>query len=706
MAEPLQIGGWTRREILGYGSFGQISVWEEITTKTVIAVKAYKGTASDLKEKQREYWIKEVEIMHKLDHPNVVRAVKLPETLKNYFQLCVPPLSMEYSRGGDLRRMLLRSENLCGLAEKDVRNILRDICKGLIYLHKERIIHRDLKPENIVIHLNGENQRVYKIIDLGYAKELGQASLAQSFVGTIAYLAPELFEQRPYNYTVDYWSLGILAFEIATGIRPFCFNESAVPDLTIIRKKKDKHIYIMKTSKIIEFSSTLPDWCRLNNTFKHDLTVWLQTMLAYDPKNRSHEAGSPSSLERMISLLNRPMAHVLNTNALKVVTFTVSSTPDDLYMSTMVPTSSQVLLSANGREITFDDLLGLAEPHLEDASLTAYLFHFGGNYNLTPNGLPHDVRSILANNSDLMTYTPQKYLWQRMHNHVVKEFTSCCQILSAYRALLVRINAVHSELSTMLNNLSSTYKEVKVFAQIQQEDQEYDLKQMQKIQHSALEELRSVPGRDLMKAVSDIKEKMRKIVTKANTFHRRVVKLRENPFGGSKPPAVLATLHDSVFKLFEGLRVQGRSAERNKLHSNNVMVSKVQEFTEEQARVLKEISGHIVDALGHLKELRETLCETDDFIKEVTKHRARRTVIWNIYKKLMINETHPSNPTSPASETNGTIDSLSMALDVKLILRENEKYRNALNSLNDVMESEVDVTTGSILQSQGMTSFL
>ncbi len=59
-------------------------------------------------------------------------------------------------------------------------------------MHNRRIIHRDFKPENIVLKQTDE-RIVYKLIDLGYAKELGQSSLALSFVGTLAYLAPELF---------------------------------------------------------------------------------------------------------------------------------------------------------------------------------------------------------------------------------------------------------------------------------------------------------------------------------------------------------------------------------------------------------------------------------------------------------------------------------------------------------------------------------
>ncbi|XP_022693386.1 inhibitor of nuclear factor kappa-B kinase subunit beta-like [Varroa jacobsoni] len=698
-AEPVEVGGWIRREVFANGSFGQLSVWEEPATKKVIAVKIYKGSPQTLREKQRDYWIKEVEIMYKLNHPNVVRAVPLPEPLKNFIQSCVPPLALEFCRGGDLRRMLTRSENLCGLPEKEVRNVLRDICQGLIYLHKEGIIHRDLKPENIVIRLNGDNQRIYKIIDLGYAKELDQTSLAQSFVGTLAYLAPELFEQRPYRKTADYWSLGVLAFEVATGIRPFFHEDAPMSNLPHIKNKKNTHIYARKTVGGLEFYSTMPEWCRLNEVFKNDLTVWLTKMLAYDPKDRTHEPGSPSSLEVMLAMLKRPLAHVLHTNGQKVVSFTSDSVAENLYTSTMVPVDSQFLLSVEGQEIAFGDLLKLGASHLEDGSLCSYLFNFDGSYNLSPSTLPLNVKYMLAHYQKAMHYPEQRLLWQHMYNYVDKEFVRCCQMLAAYRALLVHINSIQSEFSAKLNGLSATYKEIKVLAQLLQDDQEYDEKELQKVQHSALEELRMTPGNDTKKVVTRIKDKMRVIVAKANMAYKQVLVLRENPFGRTKPPAALANLHDSVLVLLGNLRKMN-NVERTKPHSNNAMVEQVNKFSEEHRRVLKEIAGHIVGALEHVKDVRQNLREANEFIMEVEKehaklklnHQARRTTIWNVIKKLMISAENPSAFNgSTANRTVGGIDSITMMPDVDMLVRENEKYRSALDSLNAMMESEMQV---------------
>lgn len=98
-----------------------------------------------------------------------------------------------------------------------------DISSAVEYLHHVGITHRDLKPQNIVIQ-GGKSGTIYKLIDLGYAKELGEASTSASIVGTLNYVAPELFWKPTYSSSVDYWSLGVLFYEIITGIRPFLPN--------------------------------------------------------------------------------------------------------------------------------------------------------------------------------------------------------------------------------------------------------------------------------------------------------------------------------------------------------------------------------------------------------------------------------------------------------------------------------------------------
>jgi len=131
---------------------------------------------------------------------------------------------------------------------------MSEILSAVEYLHSYNITHRDLKPENIVLQdeqnvVRYKRKKViyiallayvriycidsikllyvhilqisYKLIDLGYAKELGEASTSASLVGTLNYVAPELLWKKTYSCSVDYWSLGILFYELVTGTRPF-----------------------------------------------------------------------------------------------------------------------------------------------------------------------------------------------------------------------------------------------------------------------------------------------------------------------------------------------------------------------------------------------------------------------------------------------------------------------------------------------------
>lgn len=163
--------------------------------------------------------------MKELNHPNIVKHKPMPPSLEielNKFNPTkLPLLPMEYCQKGNLRHILTEPSNMCGLEESAVKNILSDISSAVHYLHSNKITHRDIKPENIVLQdcPTREHEIIYKLIDLGYAKELNDSTV--SFVGTFHYLAPEIFANKNYDCTVDYWSLGIVAFEIICGVLPF-----------------------------------------------------------------------------------------------------------------------------------------------------------------------------------------------------------------------------------------------------------------------------------------------------------------------------------------------------------------------------------------------------------------------------------------------------------------------------------------------------
>ena len=88
---------------------------------------------------------------------------------------------------------------------------------ALSKLHESGVVHRDLKPENVLLDSDG----YVKLADFGLAKFLEQDSSTYSFCGTAEYLAPEIIDMKGHNFSVDWWTLGILTYELRTGRPPF-----------------------------------------------------------------------------------------------------------------------------------------------------------------------------------------------------------------------------------------------------------------------------------------------------------------------------------------------------------------------------------------------------------------------------------------------------------------------------------------------------
>jgi serine/threonine protein kinase len=125
---------------------------------------------------------------------------------------------MEYCKGGDLFTFLEKRDFT--IPEAKAKELTHSIATGIFYLHSFGIAHRDLKPENILM-TDESDDAVPKLVDFGLSKIVGPNETCNDPFGTLSYVAPEVLLQKPYDKSVDLWSLGIIIYLLISGTLPF-----------------------------------------------------------------------------------------------------------------------------------------------------------------------------------------------------------------------------------------------------------------------------------------------------------------------------------------------------------------------------------------------------------------------------------------------------------------------------------------------------
>ncbi|XP_030649392.1 serine/threonine-protein kinase 32A [Chanos chanos] len=203
---------------IGKGSFGKVCIVQKKDTRKMYAMK-YMNKLKCVERNEVRNVFKELQIMQSLEHPFLVNFWYSFQDEEDMFMV------VDLLLGGDLRYHLQQNVHF---SESTVKLYVCEIALALHYLRTKCIIHRDIKPDNILLDEHGHTH----LTDFNIAAVVKDDLKATSIAGTKPYMAPELFQSfegtHPgYSFAVDWWSLGITAYELLRGQRPYVMRSSS-----------------------------------------------------------------------------------------------------------------------------------------------------------------------------------------------------------------------------------------------------------------------------------------------------------------------------------------------------------------------------------------------------------------------------------------------------------------------------------------------
>lgn len=194
---------------IGSGSFGQVYKVKQLQTSQIRALKKIKLSNTSSAEHLKEI-IKEIEIVSKLEHPNIIKLYEYSKDEKFIY------IISELLTGGELYDQISK---LQFYSERKAAIIIEQLLSAVNYIHSVGVVHRDLKPENIMLETEKSGDLSIKIIDFGVSEfYIGEPLTTK--VGTSYYIAPEVIRKK-YTNKCDIWSIGVILFILLSGKPPF-----------------------------------------------------------------------------------------------------------------------------------------------------------------------------------------------------------------------------------------------------------------------------------------------------------------------------------------------------------------------------------------------------------------------------------------------------------------------------------------------------
>jgi calcium/calmodulin-dependent protein kinase I len=204
-------------KLFGEGGFAKVYAAHDRPTMTNCGVKVINKTTRDPAE--MEYLLREMDIMMKVSHPNIVATFDIFDTPS------VLNLVIDIMPGGELFDIVADKGHL---SEAQASQVVREIIMACEYLHSINIVHCDIKPENILCKTSNWPLDV-KLCDFGLSDyidsarvaELGHDNTLTAVIGTPGYIAPEVVKREPYGRAVDMWACGVVLYVMLSGRLPF-----------------------------------------------------------------------------------------------------------------------------------------------------------------------------------------------------------------------------------------------------------------------------------------------------------------------------------------------------------------------------------------------------------------------------------------------------------------------------------------------------
>lgn len=233
--------------VIGEGGFARVRLGRCMLTGELRAIKTMNKN-----EEHARLFGREVAIIKRVNHPNIVKTYDVYETNKQIH------IVMEYMKGGMLYDAI---EDGIRFKEQDTAQFMREIIDGIMYLHQQGIVHRDIKPENVLCTSKAPPFHV-KISDFGLSSISSTAEmrsnqmLMSTIIGTPEFIAPEIANRQEYTEKVDMWALGMLCYNVICGQLPFDENRDMLSQLrkgiSLIFPEKEWEEYSMECRSFVK----------------------------------------------------------------------------------------------------------------------------------------------------------------------------------------------------------------------------------------------------------------------------------------------------------------------------------------------------------------------------------------------------------------------------------------------------------------------